>query len=119
MCWPIGREKQVTRPRPAPPAPTPYEMSKARAPAHEVAIQVKLWGWSCQDGGSGPLAARQHLELRAFLRLLEHSCLQEFLARDPCFQVSDKYLLAMVLVYFRRANLKLSEYTCSNLFLAL
>ncbi|EPQ06516.1 Speedy protein C [Myotis brandtii] len=94
-------------------------MSKARAPAHEVAIQVKLWGWSCQDGGNGPLAARQHLELRAFLRLLEHSCLQEFLARDPCFQVSDKYLLAMVLVYFRRANLQLSEYTCSNLFLAL
>ncbi|XP_059566138.1 speedy protein C isoform X2 [Myotis daubentonii] len=94
-------------------------MSKARAPAHEVAGQVKLWGWSGQDGGSGPLAARQPLELRAFLRLLEHSCLQEFLARDPCFQVSDKYLLAMVLVYFRRANLKLSEYTCSNLFLAL
>ncbi|XP_054581382.1 speedy protein C [Eptesicus fuscus] len=94
-------------------------MSKARAPAHEVAIQVKLWGWSCQDGGSGPLPARQHLELRAFLRLLEHSFLQEFLARDPCFQISDKYLLAMVLVYFRRANLKLSEYTCSNLFLAL
>lgn len=30
-----------------------------------------------------------------------------------------QYLLAMVLVYFRRANLKLSEYTCSNLFLAL
>uniref|UniRef100_G1Q833 Speedy/RINGO cell cycle regulator family member C n=1 Tax=Myotis lucifugus TaxID=59463 RepID=G1Q833_MYOLU len=58
-------------------------------------------------------------ELRAFLRRLEHSCLQEFLARDPCFQISDKYLLAMVLVYFRRANLKLSEYTCSNLFLAL
>lgn len=45
-------------------------MSKARAPAHEVAIQVKLWGWSCQDGGSRPLPARQHLELRAFLRLL-------------------------------------------------
>ncbi|CAK6449718.1 unnamed protein product [Pipistrellus nathusii] len=94
-------------------------MSKARAAAHELAIQVKLWGWSCQDGGSGPLPARQHLELRAFLRLLEHSFLQEFLARDPCFQISDKYLLAMVLVYFRRANLELSEYTCSNLFLAL
>uniref|UniRef100_A0A8C0MZY1 Speedy/RINGO cell cycle regulator family member C n=3 Tax=Canis lupus TaxID=9612 RepID=A0A8C0MZY1_CANLF len=49
----------------------------------------------------------------------EHSFLQEFLSRDPCFQISDKYLLAMVLVYFRRANLKLSEYTHSNLFLAL
>lgn len=30
-----------------------------------------------------------------------------------------QYLLAMVLVYFRRAHLQLSEYTCSNLFLAL
>lgn len=30
-----------------------------------------------------------------------------------------QYLLAIALVYFRRANLKLSEYTRSNLFLAL
>lgn len=30
-----------------------------------------------------------------------------------------QYLLSMVLVYFRRANLQLSEYTHSNLFLAL
>lgn len=30
-----------------------------------------------------------------------------------------QYLLAIVLVYFRRANLKLREYTCRNLFLAL
>uniref|UniRef100_A0A8C6CVV2 Speedy protein C n=1 Tax=Moschus moschiferus TaxID=68415 RepID=A0A8C6CVV2_MOSMO len=48
-----------------------------------------------------------------------HSFLQDFLSKDPCFQISDKYLLAMVLVYFRRANLPLSEYTHSNLFLAL
>ncbi|XP_036115567.1 speedy protein C [Molossus molossus] len=94
-------------------------MSEAQDPVHEVAIQVKLCGWSHQDGGSGSLCSRQHQELQAFLSLLEHSFLQEFLSRDPCFQISDKYLLAMVLVYFRRANLKLSEYTCSNLFLAL
>uniref|UniRef100_A0A452TRX9 Speedy/RINGO cell cycle regulator family member C n=1 Tax=Ursus maritimus TaxID=29073 RepID=A0A452TRX9_URSMA len=49
----------------------------------------------------------------------EHSFLQEFLSKDPCFQISDKYLLAMVLVYFRRASLRLREYTHSNLFLAL
>lgn len=30
-----------------------------------------------------------------------------------------QYLLAIALVYFRRAHLKLSEYTRSNLFLAL
>lgn len=110
---------KVTHPHPTPPAPTPYEMSEAQDPAHVVAIQVELWGWSRQDGGTGALHPRQHPELQAFLSLLEHSFLQEFLSRDPCFQISDKYLLAMVLVYFRRANLKLSEYTCSNLFLAL
>ncbi|KAM5319357.1 speedy protein C isoform 3-T3 [Glossophaga mutica] len=94
-------------------------MSEAQDPAHAVATQVKPWGWNHRDGGSGAVCSRQHQELRAFLYLLEHSFLQEFLSRDPCFQISDKYLLAMVLVYFRRANLELSEYTCSNLFLAL
>ncbi|KAF6106410.1 speedy/RINGO cell cycle regulator family member C [Phyllostomus discolor] len=94
-------------------------MSAAQDPAHVVATQARLRGRSHGDGGSGALCSRQHQELRAFLCLLEHSFLQEFLSRDPCFQISDKYLLAMVLVYFRRANLKLSEYTCSNLFLAL
>ncbi|XP_036909293.1 speedy protein C isoform X2 [Sturnira hondurensis] len=117
-----GRKGVRTRGRSPPPHPTrphPYEMSEAQDPAHVVATQVKLRGWSQQDGGSGALYSRQHQELQAFLHLLEHSFLQEFLSRDPCFQISDKYLLAMVLVYFRRANLKLSEYTCSNLFLAL
>ncbi|XP_058383347.1 speedy protein C isoform X1 [Diceros bicornis minor] len=89
----------------------------ATAPA--VATQVKLGGWSRQGVGSGSLRSPQHQELQAFLSLLEHSFLQEFLSKDPCFQISDKYLLAMVLVYFQRANLKLCEYTHSNLFLAL
>ncbi|XP_007943165.1 speedy protein C [Orycteropus afer afer] len=84
-----------------------------------VASQGKLGGWSCPGGGSGSLLSRRHQELRAFLSLLEDSFLQEFLSKDPCFQISDKYLLAMVLVYFRRANLQLSEYTHSSLFLAL
>nr|XP_019593217.1 PREDICTED: speedy protein C isoform X1 [Rhinolophus sinicus] len=100
-------------------------MSEAQDPAQVVVTQVKLWGWSHEDGSSGSLRSRQHQELQAFLGLLgdsglaEHSFLQEFLSRDPCFQISDKYLLAIALVYFRRANLKLSEYTRSNLFLAL
>ncbi|KAM9658826.1 speedy protein C [Trichechus inunguis] len=84
-----------------------------------VATQVKLGGWSCPSRGSGSLLSRRHQELRAFLNLLEDSYLQQFLSKDPCFQISDKYLLAMVLVYFRRANLQLSEYTHSSLFLAL
>ncbi|XDC86297.1 hypothetical protein R6Z07F_017470 [Ovis aries] len=81
--------------------------------------QVKLRGWSRQGEGDESSHLRQHQELQAFLHLLEHSFLQDFLSKDPCFQISDKYLLAMVLVYFRRANLQLSEYTHSNLFLAL
>ncbi|XP_064144993.1 speedy protein C [Loxodonta africana] len=84
-----------------------------------VATQVKLGGWSCPRGGSGSLLSRRHQELHTFLNLLEDSFIQQFLSRDPCFQISDKYLLAMVLVYFQRASLQLSEYTHSNLFLAL
>ncbi|XP_073073649.1 speedy protein C isoform X1 [Manis javanica] len=103
------------------PHPTPYEMSDAPDPVMVpvAAAQVKLGGWSRQGGGGGSLHSCQYQELQVFLSLLEHSLLQEFLSKDPCFQISDKYLLAMVLVYFRRANLKLSEYTRSNLFLAL
>ncbi|XP_076971079.1 speedy protein C [Tamandua tetradactyla] len=90
-----------------------------RATVPVVAAQVKLGGWSRRGGGRGFLPSLQHQELQAFLNLLEDSFLQEFLSKDPCFQISDKYLLAMVLVYFRRANMQLSEYTHSNLFLAL
>lgn len=61
---------QGTHPHPTPPVPTPYEMSGAQDPAHVVATQVKLWGWSGQDGGSGALYSRQYQELRAFLYLL-------------------------------------------------
>ncbi|VFV23105.1 low quality protein: speedy protein c [Lynx pardinus] len=124
--WEANVETELTpgRGHPAPPRPTrphPHEMSDTQdfATFPVVATQVKLGGWSRQGGGSVSLRPRPHQELQAFLSLLEHSFLQEFLSRDPCFQISDKYLLAMVLVYFRRANLKLSEYTHSNLFLAL
>eukprot|EP00074_Homo_sapiens_P095140 XP_016873195.1 speedy protein C isoform X2 [Homo sapiens] len=84
-----------------------------------VTTQVELGGCSRQGGGNGFLRFRQHQEVQAFLSLLEDSFVQEFLSKDPCFQISDKYLLAMVLVYFQRAHLKLSEYTHSSLFLAL
>ncbi|MBW01145.1 Speedy protein C, partial [Eschrichtius robustus] len=90
-----------------------------------VGTQVNLRGWSRRGEGGESFHFRRHQELQAFLNLLgdpslaEHSFLQDFLSKDPCFQISDKYLLAMVLVYFQRANLQLSEYTHSNLFLAL
>uniref|UniRef100_A0A8C3YIP6 Speedy protein C n=1 Tax=Catagonus wagneri TaxID=51154 RepID=A0A8C3YIP6_9CETA len=87
----------------------------ATVPVPAVGTQVKRRGWSSQDEGSEPFHFRQHQQLQAFLSLLELPWVQMGLAHPPPAQ----YLLAMVLVYFRRANLELSEYTLSNLFLAL
>ncbi|XP_069809034.1 speedy protein 1-B-like isoform X1 [Dendropsophus ebraccatus] len=50
-------------------------------------------------------------ERAAFFRLLDDDYIQFFLARDSCFIISDKYLLAMVLTYFRRAHLRTEEYS--------
>ncbi|XP_033062862.1 speedy protein C isoform X1 [Trachypithecus francoisi] len=98
-----------------------YEMSDSQdsTTSPVVTTQVDLGDCSWQGGGKGFLRFHQHQEVQAFLSLLEDSFVQEFLSKDPCFQISDKYLLAMVLVYFQRAHLKLSEYTHSSLFLAL
>ncbi|XP_072495180.1 speedy protein C isoform X2 [Notamacropus eugenii] len=80
-----------------------------------VTSWVKPGVWA----GTGHVTSLQHQEVHAFLNLLEDSYLQQFFATDLCFQISDKYLLAMALIYFQRAGLQLSEYTHSNLFLAL
>ena len=44
---------------------------------------------------------------------------QEFLLIDICYRVSDNYLLAMVLAYFKRAHLTVEEFTKENFFIAL
>nr|XP_047132619.1 uncharacterized protein LOC100210828 isoform X2 [Hydra vulgaris] len=44
---------------------------------------------------------------------------QDFLWMDKCYTLSDKYLLAMVYTYFRRAKLNKREYTRMNFFVAL
>ncbi|XP_017602749.1 PREDICTED: speedy protein C, partial [Corvus brachyrhynchos] len=65
---------------------------------------------------------RLHLhrhERDAFFSLLEDTVVQAFLSTDVCCRVSDKYLLAMALTYFKRAGLPTSEYTPLNLFAAL
>ncbi|XP_069618488.1 speedy protein 1-B-like [Ranitomeya imitator] len=49
-------------------------------------------------------------ERAAFAALLEEEYIRRFLARDSCLKISDKYLLAMVFTYFRRAGLRSSEY---------
>ncbi|XP_069806929.1 speedy protein 1-A-like [Dendropsophus ebraccatus] len=49
-------------------------------------------------------------ELAAFFTLLDDDYIRFFLARDGCKRISDKYLLAMVFAYFRRAGLSTEEY---------
>ncbi|MEE6519701.1 hypothetical protein FKM82_017418 [Ascaphus truei] len=61
----------------------------------------------------------QPQERQAFFRLVENDFIQEFLSMDACLKISDKYLLAMVLAYFKRAGLYTNEYTAMNFFVAL
>ncbi|XP_075043520.1 speedy protein C [Mixophyes fleayi] len=61
----------------------------------------------------------QPQERQAFYRLLENELIQEFLSMDACLRISDKYLIAMVLAYFKRAGLYTGEYTPMNFFVAL
>ncbi|XP_055148900.1 speedy protein E12-like isoform X1 [Symphalangus syndactylus] len=55
----------------------------------------------------------------AFNRLLEDPVIKRFLAWDKDLRVSDKYLLAMVIAYFRRAGLLSWQYQRIHFFLAL
>ncbi|XP_077185295.1 speedy protein C [Paroedura picta] len=66
-----------------------------------------------------PLLHLRREEQDAFFSLLEDDLVQEFLSMDTCYKISDKYLLAMVLTYFKRASLHIKEYTRINLFTAL
>ncbi|XP_028398839.1 speedy protein A-like [Dendronephthya gigantea] len=58
-------------------------------------------------------------EMVAFFRLFDDDLIQDFLWMDSCVKISDKYLLAMVYAYFKRAELTRREYTRTNFFLAL
>ncbi|XP_055521257.1 speedy protein 1-A-like [Leucoraja erinacea] len=61
----------------------------------------------------------KHQELDAFLKLLDDEVIQDFLWMDSCCRIADKYLMAMVLTYFKRAVLHTSEYSRMNFFVAL
>ncbi|KAM4048282.1 speedy protein 1-B-like [Anomaloglossus baeobatrachus] len=49
-------------------------------------------------------------ERAAFFKILEEEYIKCFLARDSCFKISDKYLLAIVFTFFRRAGLHTAQY---------
>jgi hypothetical protein len=58
-------------------------------------------------------------EMNEFFDLLNEDSIREFLKRDSCCLISDKYALAMVFTYFKRAKFYLNEYTRINFYLAL
>ncbi|XP_030574143.1 speedy protein A isoform X2 [Archocentrus centrarchus] len=49
----------------------------------------------------------------------EDDLIQGFLRMDCCYKLTDKYLLAMTFVYFKRACFTITEYTRKNFFIAL
>uniref|UniRef100_A0A8C4QYI4 Speedy/RINGO cell cycle regulator family member A n=1 Tax=Eptatretus burgeri TaxID=7764 RepID=A0A8C4QYI4_EPTBU len=61
----------------------------------------------------------QRQEMAAFFQLFDDDIIQDFLWMDSCCKISDKYLLAMVFTYFKRAEFLLHEYTRNNFFVAL
>uniref|UniRef100_UPI00358F00AA speedy protein A-like n=1 Tax=Myxine glutinosa TaxID=7769 RepID=UPI00358F00AA len=67
--------------------------------------------WSC--------LVIQRQEMAAFFRLFDDDIIQDFLWMDSCCKISDKYLLAMVFTYFKRAGFLLHDYTRNNFFIAL
>ncbi|KAM4625920.1 speedy protein A [Polymixia lowei] len=58
-------------------------------------------------------------EIAAFFRLFDDDLIQDFLWMDCCCKITDKYLLAMTFVYFRRARFSISEHNRMNFFIGL
>ncbi|XP_068118397.1 speedy protein 1-A-like [Hyperolius riggenbachi] len=56
---------------------------------------------------------------KAFYKLLDIPQIKHLFELDGCRRVSDKYLLAPVLIYFHRAGLSIEECTVQNFFAAL
>ncbi|XP_062896753.1 speedy protein A isoform X1 [Mobula hypostoma] len=67
----------------------------------------------------GPCLIIQRQEMATFFKLFDDDLIQDFLWMDCCCKVSDKYLLAMTFVYFKRAGFEISEQTRMNFFVAL
>ncbi|XP_070698485.1 speedy protein A [Pempheris klunzingeri] len=66
-----------------------------------------------------PTIVIQRQEMASFFRLFDDDLIQDFLWMDCCCKMTDKYLLAMTFVYFKRAHFTIAEYTRKNLFIAL
>ncbi|XP_035388994.1 speedy protein A [Electrophorus electricus] len=67
----------------------------------------------------GPALVVQRQEMAAFFRLFDDDLVQDFLWMDCCCKITDKYLLAMTFVYFKRARFSIGEHSRMNFFVAL
>ncbi|XP_064162297.1 speedy protein A isoform X2 [Anguilla rostrata] len=67
----------------------------------------------------GPKLVIQRQEMAAFFKLFDDDLIQDFLWMDCCCKITDKYLLAMSFVYFKRARFSIAEHTRMNFFIAL
>ncbi|KAI4887180.1 hypothetical protein NFI96_021292, partial [Prochilodus magdalenae] len=67
----------------------------------------------------GPTLIIQRQEMAAFFRLFDDDLIQDFLWMDCCCKLTDKYLLAMTFVYFKRARFSIGEHNRMNFFIAL
>ncbi|XP_040916992.1 speedy protein A [Toxotes jaculatrix] len=66
-----------------------------------------------------PTIVIQRQEMASYFRLFDNDLIQDFLWMDCCRKMTDKYLLAMTFVYFKRAHFTIAEYTKKNFFIAL
>ncbi|XP_071327228.1 speedy protein A [Trachinotus anak] len=66
-----------------------------------------------------PTIVIQRQEMASYFRLFDDDLIQDFLWMDCCRKMTDKYLLAMTFVYFKRAHYTIAEYTRRNFFIAL
>ena len=58
-------------------------------------------------------------EMSRYFALLEVDEIRAFLDKDKCRIHADRYLLAIVFIYFKRADLTMLEYTPHNFWVAL
>ncbi|XP_061699260.1 speedy protein A isoform X2 [Syngnathoides biaculeatus] len=66
-----------------------------------------------------PIIVVQQAEMESYFKLFDDDQIHDFLLMDSCCRMTDKYLLAMVFVYFKRSRLTIAEYTKKNFFIAL
>ncbi|XP_069016563.1 speedy protein A [Embiotoca jacksoni] len=66
-----------------------------------------------------PIFVIQRQEMATYFRLFDDDLIHDFLRMDRCYKMTDKYLLAMTFVYFKRAHFAIAEYTRKNFFIAL